>query len=192
MLQGQLDRWRILSSLWSSAPSVHDCCLKEASSPWKGGAITNYSFLWSEKFYSDLLGKHIIRESDPFGCMKGNFVVMFFSVYVWRWFLKETKQLIESLYEIIPMTKKQQWQTPRTTHPITQIHNCRESVCGGDSFLLQLIFFKILHECWQELCCRRQKEMNHGCRSQKQHTVWESFATVTAHSTVRDNLNVSF
>lgn len=63
---------------------------------------------------------------------------------------------------------------------------------GETHFCCSSFSWNISHEYWQQLCCRRQKEMNRGCWSQRQHTVWESLATVTARCTARDNLNLSY
>lgn len=63
---------------------------------------------------------------------------------------------------------------------------------GETHFCCSSFSWNISHEYWQQLCCRRQKEMNRGCWSQRQHTVWESLARVTARSTARDNLNLSY
>lgn len=55
-------------------------------------------------------------------------------------------------------------------------------VRGGVRFCCSSFSWNISYEYWQQLCCRRQKEMNRACRSQRQHTVWESLAAVAACS----------
>lgn len=160
------------------------------------------------------LGTH--KENDPFGGEKGFLRVilwlclilccnsaLYMCVCEWRRpYVKidgqaQTVDRILSLH--YPHDKKQRRPNSRiTSYPITHI----KSVCvwewergggyGETHFCCSSFSWNISHEYWQQLCCRRQKEMNRGCWSQRQHTVWESLATVTARSTVRDYLYLRY